>query len=638
MRKFTLIIMMVFTFSGLTIAQTIEDFESLKMNLFSGGANGSITVVPNPDPTGINTSAYVSKMVRGFDGDPWAGWYATLPTPIDVTANRYVHVKVWKPRISPVVFKYEKDGANSGDVFPLQEQTLVNQWEELVFDMSIVSGEYVKIVLIPDFLTPVGLTEDITLYYDDLYVNNDPAVGSPAVQVMEDYETIPLNYMGGGAEDLSFFTLLANPDKSGINISDYVLKFHRDKDGVPWGGFWSALPVPTDVTDNKYVHVKVWKPRISPIRFKLEGGAAGTLELPSSNAQTETGVWEDFVFDYSEKTGTYPVIAFMPDFEDPLTLAEDIVIYIDDIRVNNDPNPMTPPEQIFNVDMSEAGLAEGQQVYIAGSFGGIHGTWSEPGTNPNNEMFDTDGDLTYTISMAIPDGVIEFRFFKGAGWDGGDPVSGGNRMYDVSGSFNLTYKWGVEGIVAAPSIQFNLNMAYQISIGAFDAETDYVDVAGSFNEWNGDNHHLTAMGDGMYSITIENLVEGETVEFKFRKNGSWDTSEFPGGGPNRTHLVAAGVNELNLWYNNEALGIDEDNLNGKIKMYPNPVNNELTVKITDEAVNRIIITSMLGQVIEEIELTSETTTINTSSLNNGMYFVTFITKDGNQLIQKFMKK
>lgn len=36
-------------------------------------------------------------MVRGFDGDPWAGWYATIPTAIDVTANKYVHVKIWKP-------------------------------------------------------------------------------------------------------------------------------------------------------------------------------------------------------------------------------------------------------------------------------------------------------------------------------------------------------------------------------------------------------------------------------------------------------------------------------------------------------------------------------------------------------------
>jgi hypothetical protein len=143
--------------------------------------------------------------------------------------------------------------------------------------------------------------------------------------------------MLGGANDLSTFTLIPNPDKTGINKSDYVMKFHRDMDGVPWGGFWSALPAPADVTTNKYVHVKVWKPRISPIKFKLEGGAAGNLEAPSIFPQTKTNAWEDIVFDFSSKTGTYPIMAFMPDFNDPVNLTGDIDIYFDDIIINNIP-------------------------------------------------------------------------------------------------------------------------------------------------------------------------------------------------------------------------------------------------------------------------------------------------------------
>ena len=43
-----------------------------------------------------------------------------------------------------------------------------------------------------------------------------------------------------------------------------------------------------------------------------------TLETFSINPQTNTGVWEDIVFDYTSKTGLYPTISFMPDFEDPL--------------------------------------------------------------------------------------------------------------------------------------------------------------------------------------------------------------------------------------------------------------------------------------------------------------------------------
>jgi hypothetical protein len=46
------------------------------------------------------------------------------------------------------------------------------------------------------------------------------------------------------------------------------------------------------------------------------------------------------VFDFSSKTGTYPTIVFMPDFEDPLTLTENITLYFDDIILNNSSNPL----------------------------------------------------------------------------------------------------------------------------------------------------------------------------------------------------------------------------------------------------------------------------------------------------------
>ncbi|MDY0344812.1 MAG: T9SS type A sorting domain-containing protein [Lentimicrobium sp.] len=453
MRKFTFLIALMFTF-GFSMAQTIEDFESLTMNIFSQGTNGSLSVVPNPDPTGVNTSAYVVKMVRGFDGDPWAGWYATLDTPIDVTANKYVHIKVWKPRISPVAFKFEGE-VNSGDVFPIEPQATVDQWEELVFDMSVVSGEYVKIVLIPDFETPLTLTEDITLYFDDLYANNDPTVGSAPVQMMEDYEIITMNYMGNAnPPDESTLKLVANPDKSGINVSDHVIEFVRDKDGVAFGGFWSALPTPLDVTTNKFMHVKVWKPRISPIKFKIEGGAAGPVEILSTQPQTLTEQWEDMVFDLSAYTGLQPTIAFMPDFEDPLALTEDIVIYFDDFILNNDSNSLTGlPELTINVDMSEAGTMDGVPVFLSGDMGGLYGTWNEPGTNPNNEMLDPDGDKIYSITLKMDYKAFELKFFKGAGWTGSDPVQmpgldAGNRAYDFTEPANITYKWGVQGLLS----------------------------------------------------------------------------------------------------------------------------------------------------------------------------------------------
>jgi hypothetical protein len=341
MKKKLTIFIMLLTIVGFSKAQLVSDFEVIQMNLMLGGGTdlSSMTVVPNPDPTGINTSNWVVKFVRDKDGVPWGGFWSTLPVPVDVTVNKYVHVKVWKPRISPLHFKLQGGTAGDLETASMTPQTGIGVWEDMVFDFTSKTGIYPTISFMPDFEDPLTLTNDIVIYFDDIMVNNDPAPNSAAVDVIEDYEIIPLNVMlGDPVVDSSNMTLVPNPDPTGINTSNWVVRFLRDKDGVPWGGFWS--PTAVDVTTNKYMHVKVWKPRISPIKFKIQGGATGDLETFSTGPQTSTGVWEDMVFDFTSKTGPYPTISFMPDFEDPLTLTNDIVIYFDDIILNNSPNPI----------------------------------------------------------------------------------------------------------------------------------------------------------------------------------------------------------------------------------------------------------------------------------------------------------
>lgn len=167
-----------------------------------------------------------------------------------------------------------------------------------------------------------------------------------APQVLLDAEDgttnkLTLNVMANGpGESNADYTVVDNPNPSGINTSSKVVQFRRNTAGDPWSGFWSPVVDPDpDFTTNKYVHVKVLKTRISPIHFKIESGAAGNLEIESLNAQTQTGVWEDYVFDFSSKTGTYPTVVFMPDFLDPSVNIGDIMIYFDDIVVNNIATP-----------------------------------------------------------------------------------------------------------------------------------------------------------------------------------------------------------------------------------------------------------------------------------------------------------
>lgn len=388
MKKFTLILVVMLAFAGIARAQMVEDFEHIDLNLMLGGGddNSSMTVVPNPDPSGINESSHVVKFERSMNGVPWGGFWSVLPEPLDLTDNKYVHVRVWKPRISPLKFKIEGGPGPNTEIASMNPQTLTEEWEDIVFDFSDVTGEWNVAVFMPDFEDPLTLEDDIVIYFDYIMVNNDPTPGSDAVYVVEDFDHIPLNLMLGGGDDNSSMTVVANPDPNGINESGHVVKFERSMNGVPWGGFWSALPVPLDLTDNKYVYVKVWKPRISPLKFKVEGGPSANLEIESMEAQTLVEEWEEIVFDFSEKTGLWNVIAFMPDFEDPLTLEDDIVIYFDEIRVAGDPTSVPTVKGL-------------EQMIVYPNPSNDFVTLKSPQTIDRVELFDLSGRTVYSSNI-----------------------------------------------------------------------------------------------------------------------------------------------------------------------------------------------------------------------------------------------
>ncbi len=637
MKRNLLIFIMLLTIVGFSRAQVISDFEVIHMNLMVGGATdlSKITVVPNPDPSGINTSGWVAKFNRSMNGVPWGGFWCPLPVAVDVTVNKYVHVKVWKPRISTVKFKLEGGAAGTLEIASMNPQTTTGVWEDMVFDFTSKTGTYPIIAFMPDFMDPVGLTEDIVIYFDDIVVNNDPTPGSAPAYVMEDYEQIPLNLMTGDPViDLSSMIIVGNPDPSGINVSNYVVQFFRDMDGVPWEGFWS--PTPVDVTTNKYMHVKVWKPRLSPIKFKIEKPGENH-EVLSMNAQTIINGWEDIVIDFSAYSGEWTVIAFMPDFADPVGLTEDITIYFDDIILNNDPNPIQPTvEVVLSVDMHGAGLALAQPVYFAGDFGGIYGTWNTPGDNPENELTDADGDSIYSVTMDLLEGNYQYKFFKGAGWDGGEWGGDPNRKITITGPGEFLFKWGKK----PANVTFNLNVKGSGLAG------EEIFTAGNFGgiygTWNTPGDNLNNMlipqlplTDSIYSITMT-LDSIGVYQLKFFKGAGWGGGEWTGD-PNRVYTIRQDTTFSLKWGMKYPEGTNELSLAGYVQTYPNPVKDVLNVTTSIE-LNRVVITNTVGQVVYSQDAFGVgRKAINVSDLSTGMYFITFYGKSGGQYTQKVLK-
>ncbi|MBK8520071.1 MAG: hypothetical protein IPL54_04045 [Chitinophagaceae bacterium] len=135
-----------------------------------GGATA--TVVNNPNPSGINTSTKVGRIVKGAP-EVWAGSFIDLVNPINFTVLRTFKVKVHSPRVGAKLLLKVENTTNPGQFFEKEVTTTVaNAWEELTFDYSTIPfGFYSRVVLIFDLGTAGDGTANFTYYFDDISLN-----------------------------------------------------------------------------------------------------------------------------------------------------------------------------------------------------------------------------------------------------------------------------------------------------------------------------------------------------------------------------------------------------------------------------------------------------------------------------------
>ncbi len=296
----------------------------------------------------------------------------------------------------------------------------------------------------------------------------------------------------------------------------------------------------------------------------------------------------------------------------------------------------------------------------------VDGAWEEWTTS---DVMDMDSVYRYAwVTLPITkDGETEFLqpgtyrvCVRMWGTDPADPTNGSNGLsvgWDmttkpsytlmylaVGGNWYSTGKLNMIGFnisgTGAPTqapATFNVNMKAHISSGEFKPATDFVDVAGSFNNWSGSAHLTDEDGDGIYTITIAGMPVSKVIEYKYRINGNWNTSEYPNGGPNRTYTVRY-WNVLNDTYNGGvAAGVDVNNLTASFNVYPNPTQGAFTVEVANSIASDLIITltNIQGQIVYQNKVTGVTTHTETidNKLAKGLYFLSV--NNGNEVkVQK----
>jgi len=157
---------------------TFESFESSipDWGVFANAELDTVNefIIPNPDPTGINTSATVGTFQESAGGATFAGMFSqTLQAPVSLpNSNKTVTMKVWSDSVATWVLKLEqgRDGANgSGDI--LAEYTTPNEWATLTFDFTTAVPDdalYDRITIIPNFgIVPANAKSH---YFDDIAI------------------------------------------------------------------------------------------------------------------------------------------------------------------------------------------------------------------------------------------------------------------------------------------------------------------------------------------------------------------------------------------------------------------------------------------------------------------------------------
>ncbi|MCP9290936.1 T9SS type A sorting domain-containing protein [Gracilimonas sediminicola] len=281
------------------------DFEEGPYNFidFDGGIGN---VVSNPEPSGINTSEKVARLIKG-EGLPWAGSKLILEEKLDFTSNNSFSMKVFSPRADvPVLLKIE--GPNGAEPDNIVHTTKANEWETLVWNYpDAESGDYDALVFMFDFGTIGDGSANFTFLFDDIVHFYDPEAKSQIdLPVTFQSETVDYEVTDFGGNDTE---IVPDPEDS----ENTVGKTTKTAGSESWAGttvgtdlgFKSRIPF---TAENTKMNVRLYSPSSGiPVRLKVEDHNDPTLTAETEALTTKVNGWETLEFDFSTVAeGTNP--------------------------------------------------------------------------------------------------------------------------------------------------------------------------------------------------------------------------------------------------------------------------------------------------------------------------------------------
>jgi hypothetical protein len=289
--------------------------------------------------------------------------------------------------------------------------------------------------------------------------------------------------------------------------------------------------------------------------------------------------------------------------------------------------PVAPVDITFNVDMNvQMFLNHFDPATDSVDMVSNVSFWTHTGN-----MTDVDGDGIY--SMTVPGFAvgepIKYKYRINGDWNLAEfgPTIYTNRTYVPVVGTNQTMDLYNNQQKPTSAVTFYVNMLRAHNVGLFDpANNDFVDLAGDFNDWSGGSNFImvpSAPGSFVYKIMVPGLVEGTTVEFKFRINGTMWEDDIE----NRTYVVKVFDSETpTYWFDDMVDNADLLTRSERFSVYPNPNKGVFNVALASENSENytIALYNLQGQVVYSNVISNVTKYVNTidvSELAKGVYYL-----------------
>ena len=260
--------------------------------------------------------------------------------------------------------------------------------------------------------------------------------------------------------------------------------------------------------------------------------------------------------------------------------------------------------------------------------------WTENGTqvsNSANYTFTVTGNRTLVAHFQIQTFTVALTANP---TDGGVLTGGGTYNYGQNVQIHATpnpgynfVNWMEDGVVVTTSSNYFIDVYTDRSFVAnFELQT--IEITTTVDPAEGG----TATGAGIYNY-------GDEVTITVETNEDWAFQNWTENGTvvaeDKTFTFIATANRnfiANLMYTE---GVGEQTGNNLV-LYPNPVNNKLTIE-AQEALGTVEIYNLMGALVYSQKNCANKVEINTSDLQSGIYFIR-LTNDKTSETRRFVKE